>query len=97
MNDNNKSLQTASNSTKLCTSNKGNNISIKGKNKYLIRKNYYRKYYNNINNIYVVDYRNRNGYFCYRAIYIVPKGLIYRGGKYLGCKDEIKQISSKTN
>lgn len=72
---------------------KNNNISVEGKKKSIIRKNYYTKYYKRINNVYVVDYRDQNGRFCYRAIYIVPKKITCTGQKYLGSKCKINNIS----
>lgn len=89
----NNSLQTTCNSTDIAVFNK--NISIEGKKNCLTRKYYYKKYYSRINDIYVVDYVDRNGKFLYKAIYIVPRGMRYQGKKYLGCSSQMNEYKNK--
>lgn len=91
-------FQTTGNSIPVCnyeprkTWVKNNNINIEGKKVCYTRKNYYAKYYTRINNVYVVDYRDKQGRLLYRAIYIIPKKIRCEGQKYLGAKSNKNQI-----
>lgn len=89
----NNSLQTTCNSTGVSIFNK--NISIEGNKKCLTRKYYYKKYYTRVNDIYVVNYVDRNGKFLYKAIYIVPRGIKYDGKKYLGSNSKMEESPNK--
>lgn len=90
---NNGFVNTKCNNNNLCALNR--NISVNGIKKCIVRKNYYSKYYNRINSIYIVDYKDKNGKFCYRGIYIVPRVMKCEGKRYLGSSNRMVKYPNK--
>ncbi|MEG2018029.1 MAG: hypothetical protein RR128_06160, partial [Clostridium sp.] len=58
---------------------------VPGHNYNINRNFYYNDYITRYNYIYVTDYKDRHGNFCYRKIIIVPKRRYKVQRQYMGC------------
>ena len=74
-----------------CTKN------ISGKNYDIVRNNYYKDYYTKYNDIYITDFKDKEGNLCRRIIDIIPKGCVKSKREYVGSNTKAKKNNNKGN